>query len=344
MKRRALRSPAAKVQKKGAWADPFILLLLLTLTAAALFPPENRTGAALSVVAGYAVALQFFISGLRLSSAAAVAGLTSWRTHLLILIFSFVVLPAAGIGLAAASAWYLPGELVTGIIFLTMLPTAIQTAVTFTGIAKGNVATAVCAASLSNLLAVVVTPLLVLLVLGSEGRISAASALKVVLQIVVPFLLGQFLNRWLGPWAHRHVLPLKVLDRSAIMLVVFTAFGASVSGGIWKQMQPVQLVVTGALCALILAAALWLTALAGRRLLPSGDRAALIFCGSEKSLAAALPLSAALFSGSVAGVVILPVILYHVMQLIVCAFLARRLTRHSVPGAIRGEDRRNVPA
>ena len=128
------------------------------------------------------------------------------------------------------------------------------------------------------------------------------------------------------------------------MLVVFTAFGASVSSGIWKQMQPVQLVVTGALCALILAAALWLTALAGQRLLPSGDRAALIFCGSEKSLAAALPLSAALFSGSVAGVVILPVILYHVMQLIVCAFLARRLTRHSVPGAIRGEDRSNVPA
>ena len=224
-----------------------------------------------------------------------------------------------------------------------MLPAALQTAITFTGIAGGNVATAVCAAALSNLLAVVVTPLLVLLVLGFEGRISSASAVKIVLQILVPFLLGHFLNRCLGRWAHRHALPLKVLDRSAVTLVVYTAFGTAVAGGIWREIQPLQLVVTGALCALILAVALWLTSLLGRRLLSAADRMALIFCGSEKSLAAALPLAAVLFSGSVAGTVILPVICYHVMQLVVCACLARRLARYAARGRTQGENGPRVP-
>ena len=105
MRGRVLRSAAATVQKKGAWVDPLVLLLVLTLTAAVLFPPDNGTGAALHTVAGYAVALQFFVNGLRLSSAAVVTGLQSWKSHVLILVFSFVAFPVAGIGLAAASTW-----------------------------------------------------------------------------------------------------------------------------------------------------------------------------------------------------------------------------------------------
>ncbi|CAN7232136.1 bile acid:sodium symporter [Arthrobacter sp. LjRoot78] len=323
---------AASVSRRFGWLDPFVVLLLLTLVAAAVFPPQGELGSVLAAAGGIAVAVQFFISGLRLSTSAAVQGFKAWRLHLVIAAASFVFFPLMGLGVAAASSWYLTHELVAGLLFLTMLPTAVQTAITFTGIGRGNTAAAVCAASISNLLGIVVTPLLVALALGSYSGMNLASAVKIVLQIVLPFVLGQLLNRWLGGWAARHALPLKIVDRGAILLVVYAAFGAAVANGLWQKLPPAQLAVTAGICALMLAAALTVTSLASRKMgFARADSTAIMFCGSEKSLATGLPLSAILFHGPLAGVVILPVIMYHAMQLVVCAAIARRVARRHAP-------------
>jgi solute carrier family 10 (sodium/bile acid cotransporter), member 7 len=319
---------ALPLRRWFGWVDPFVLLLLITLVGAALFPARGGLAPALSTAGGMAVAVQFFISGLRLPSSTALQGLKAWRLHLVIVVFSFGFFPLLGFGVAAGSSWYLTHELAAGLLFLTMLPTAVQTATTFTGIAGGNSAAAVCAASISNLLGVVVTPLLVALALGSYSGMNVSSAGRIALQIVAPFVLGQLLHKLTVRWTQRWSTPLKIVDRGAILLVVYTAFGAAVADGLWQKLPPAQLAVTAGICALMLSLALSVTSLAGRKLgFPPGDATALMFCGSEKSLAAGLPLSAILFQGPLGGVVILPVIIYHAMQLIVCAVVARRVPR-----------------
>ncbi|MGP4030699.1 bile acid:sodium symporter family protein [Pseudarthrobacter sp. 1C304] len=326
----AVRRLGASCRIRLSWLDPFVLLLLLTLLAAALLPPQGAVQGVLSVAGAVAIAVQFFISGLRLSTAEAVGGLRVWRLHLLIAAFSFVLFPLLGLGVAAASSWYLTPELVAGLLFLTMLPTAVQTAITFTAIARGNTAAAVCAASISNLLGIVVTPLLVALFLGSFSGMNAASAVRIVLQIVVPFMLGQLLNRRLGRWAQRRAAPLKLVDRGAILLVVYAAFGTAVANGMWDRLPRHQLAVAAGICALMLVLMLALTFFAARRMrFERADATAIMFGGSEKSLAAGLPISAILFPGPLAGVVILPVIMYHAMQLVLCAGIARRMAKRS---------------
>lgn len=332
----AVLRAAGRLRHRVSWLDPFVVLLLLTLLAAALLPPNGPAQGVLSVAGALAIAVQFFISGLRLSTAEAVGGLRVWRLHLLIAGFSFVCFPLLGLGVAAASSWYLTPELVAGLLFLTMLPTAVQTAITFTTIARGNTAAAVCAASISNLLGIVVTPLLVALFLGSFSGMNAVSALRIMLQIVAPFILGQLLNRRLGRWAERRAAPLKVVDRGAILLVVYVAFGTAVANGMWDRLPRHQLAVAAGICALMLALMLAVTFFAARRLrFDRADAAAIMFGGSEKSLAAGLPISAILFPGPLAGVVILPVIMYHAMQLVLCAGIARRMGKRQalVPDA-----------
>jgi sodium/bile acid cotransporter 7 len=310
------------------WLDPFVVLLLATLAAAAVFPAQGEMRPALFTAGGIAVAAQFFISGLRLPSSAASQGLKAWRLHLVIVVFSFGFFPLLGFGVAAGSSWYLAHELAAGLLFLTMLPTAVQTATTFTGIAGGNTAAAICAASISNVLGVVITPLLVALALGSYSGMNASSAGRIALQIVAPFVLGQLLHKLTAKWTERWSSPLKIVDRGAILLVVYTAFGAAVADGLWHKLPPDQLVVTACICALMLALALSVTSLVGRKLgFAPADATAVMFCGSEKSLAAGLPLAAILFHGPLGGAVILPVIMYHAMQLVVCAGIARRLSR-----------------
>lgn len=319
---------ARSIRRVPGWIDFFVLLLLATLVGAALFPPPEAFGPALSIAGGIAVAIQFFLSGLRLPPSTALQGLKVWRLHLVIVAFSFVLFPLLGLGMAAATSWYLTPELIAGLLFLTMLPTAVQTATTFTGIAGGNTAAAICAASISNLLGVLATPLLVALAMGSSSGMNATSALKIGLQIVAPFLLGQLLHKLAVRWTDRWAPALKVVDRSAILLVVYTAFGAAVAGGLWQMLEPAQLVVTGGICAVMLVLTLFVTSLVGRKLgFARADATAIMFCGSEKSLATGLPLSAILFHGPLGGVVILPVIMYHAMQLLVCAGVARRLAR-----------------
>ncbi|MGG5173886.1 bile acid:sodium symporter family protein [Pseudarthrobacter sp. J1763] len=326
-----------RVASWRTWVDPFVLLLLLTLVVAAVFPPSHVVAPVVSTAGSVAVAVQFFISGLRVPPSAALQGLKAWRLHLVIVSFSFVLFPLLGLGVAAGSSWYLSPELVAGILFLTMLPTAVQTATTFTGIASGNTAAAVCAASISNLLGVVATPLLVTLVLGSAGGMNAGSVVKICLQILAPFVLGQLLHKLTFRWTQRWGAALKVIDRAAILLVVYGAFGAAVAGGVWHKIPLVQLAVVACICALMLALTLRVTSWVGPKLgFSHADSTAMMFCGSEKSLATGLPLSAILFPGAMGGVVILPVIMYHAMQLIVCAGVAKRVGRRVDVRSVEG--------
>jgi sodium/bile acid cotransporter 7 len=210
-------------------------------------------------------------------------------------------------------------------VFLSVLPSTVQSSIAFTSIARGNVAAAVCSASLSNLIGVVISPLLVSVLLGASARVSGSSMLDVAAQLLLPFVAGQLLRSRIAPALKRHPRALSSVDRGSVLIVVYTAFGEGVVAGIWHRVSWQQLVAVGVIDVALLAVVLTVSTIGGRMLgFDRGDRIAAVFCGSKKSLASGLPMATVLFPAHSVGLIVLPLMLFHQAQLMICAVLARR--------------------
>ncbi|GGJ39208.1 bile acid:sodium symporter [Streptomyces lacrimifluminis] len=311
--------------------DPYILLLLGTVGLAALLPARGTGADVASGASTAAIAFLFFLYGARLSTREALAGLKHWRLHATVLACTFVVFPLLGLAARGLEPVFLTHSLYIGLLFLTLVPSTIQSSIAFTSMARGNVPAAICAGSFSSLVGIVVTPLLAATLLGSTGGgFSLDSLLEIVLQLLVPFLAGQVLRRWIGAFVTRHKKVLGLVDRGSILLVVYTAFSEGMVEGVWRQVSPARLggllVVEAVLLALMLA----LTWYGGKALgFDREDRITIQFAGSKKSLAAGLPMASVLF-GAQASLAVLPLMLFHQMQLMVCAVIAKRRSQDPV--------------
>ncbi|MFI6354455.1 bile acid:sodium symporter family protein [Streptomyces sp. NPDC050743] len=316
--------------------DPYIVLLLGTVGLAALFPAHGTGADVASGASTAAIAFLFFLYGARLSTREALDGLRHWRLHVTVLVCTFVLFPVFGLAARGLVPVLLTQPLYQGLLFLTLVPSTIQSSIAFTSIARGNVPAAICAGSFSSLIGIVVTPLLAAGLLGnSGGGFSADSLVKIVLQLLVPFLAGQVLRRWIGGFVARHRRVLGLVDRGSILLVVYTAFSEGMIRGIWHQVSPARLGGLLAVEAALLAVMLLLTWYGGKALgFGREDRIAIQFAGSKKSLASGLPMASVLF-GAHASLAVLPLMLFHQMQLMVCAVIAKRRARdpREVPGA-----------
>jgi len=306
--------------------DTYMLALMGTVALAAVIPARGVGSAALDVVVHAAIATLFFIYGARITPQAIRAGITHWRLQLLVLLSTFVVFPVIGVGMAMLTRGRLDDGLVTGLLFLSLLPSTVQSSIAFTSMARGNVSAALCCASLSNLLGVVITPLLAAAFLGAAGGgTSLAATVDIALQILLPFLVGQTARPLIAGWLGRHRTLTMLVDRASILLIVYAAFSAGVVAGLWSKVTPQSLGVVVALDLLILALVLAFTTVASRLLRFSPeDEIATVFCGSKKSLASGLPMANIIFPASTAGLIVIPLMLFHQMQLMVCAVLARR--------------------
>ncbi|MER6235642.1 bile acid:sodium symporter family protein [Streptomyces clavifer] len=312
--------------------DPYILALIGTVVLAALLP---ASGAAADVAGGAstgAVALLFFLYGARLSTRDALDGLKHWRLHLTVLACTFIAFPVLGLASRGLVPYVLTPQLQEGLLFLCLVPSTIQSSIAFTSMARGNVPAAICAGSFSSLAGILLTPLLAALLLGGGAAgFSADSLVKIVLQLLVPFLAGQLLRRWIGGFITRHRKVLGLVDRGSILLVVYTAFSAGMVAGIWHQVTPLRLGALLAAEAVLLALMLALSWYGAKRLgFGREDRIAIQFAGSKKSLAAGLPMASVLF-GAHASLAVLPLMLFHQMQLMVCAVIAKRRSRDPLP-------------
>jgi solute carrier family 10 (sodium/bile acid cotransporter), member 7 len=308
--------------------DWYLVLIIAMGALATVLPARGETAVWLGWITKAAIAVVFFLHGARLSDEAVIRGLTHWRLHLLVLASTFVLFPLLCLGLATLPAWITPPELAAGIVFLGCLPSTIQSSIGFTAIARGNVAAAVAAASASNLLGMLLTPLLVSVLLSAEGSISAASVWTIVLQLLLPFAAGQALRRWIGGWVAARNATLSKIDRGSILLVVYTAFSAAVVEGVWSRLSALDLLRLLLLCCVLLAAVLAATLLAARALgFDRADEIAIVFCGSKKSLASGAPMASALFPAATAGVALLPLMVFHQIQLMACAVIAQAYAR-----------------
>jgi sodium/bile acid cotransporter 7 len=314
--------------------DPYLIAILATVGLASVLPARGAGAGWAGRVTTVAIGLLFFFYGARLSGRAAWEGLRHWRLHGLVLLCTFGFFPLLGLATHLLVPGLLSGTLYQGVVYLCVLPSTVQSSIAFTSMARGNVAAAICSASFSNLIGVLVTPLLVGLLLSRHagGGLSAHAIGEIAVQLLLPFVAGQLARRWIGDWIARHRRVLNPLDRGVILLVVYTAFGAGVVAGIWHQVTPLSLVVLLLVDAAILAIVLVATSYASRRLgFDRPDQITIVFCGSKKSLATGLPMATVLFGAQSVGLIVLPVMLFHQLQLIVCAVLARRYAGQSDP-------------
>ncbi|MEI2432704.1 bile acid:sodium symporter family protein [Lysobacter yananisis] len=310
--------------------DTFTLALLATVALAWKFPLQGAPAQWMDDFTDLAIAALFFLHGARLSREAILAGMLHWRLHLVIFASTFILFPLLGLALKPLSGHLLTPELYLGLLFLCTLPSTVQSSIAFTSMAGGNVPAAVCSASASSLLGVLLTPLLLSALAGAHGGMADPTEAigKIMLQLLVPFVAGHLLRRWIGGWVERQRAVLRYTDQGTVLLVVYTAFSVSMNSGLWQSTPLLALYVVIAVCALLLAVVMAATTFAARKLgFSREDEIAIVFCGSKKSLATGVPMAKILFATGALGAIVLPVMIFHQIQLIVCAQLAQRYAR-----------------
>lgn len=324
----AARRPGLRGLFSRVKVDRYLLLILSMVVAASLAPARGAATDAFGWATKIAIGLVFFLHGARLSREAVIGGLTHWRLHLLVMTATFGLFPLLCLGLSALPAWITPPALASGLIFLGCLPSTIQSSIGFTVIARGDVPAAVASASASNLIGMFLTPLLVSVLLHAKGGVSSAQVWAIVLQLLAPFAAGQGLRRWIGGWVRDRARLLSYIDRGSILLVVYTAFSGAVVAGVWSRVGAADLARLLVICSLLLAVVLAVTAGAARLLgFAKADEIAIVFCGSKKSLASGAPMAGVLFPAATAGIALLPLMLFHQIQLMVCAVIAQAYAR-----------------
>jgi sodium/bile acid cotransporter 7 len=316
--------------------DNFTLTLIGVVTLASLLPASGQVAVGFGWLTNIAIALLFFLHGAKLSRESIIAGAGHWRLHLLVFSLTFVLFPLLGLALKPLLSPLIGNDLYMGMLYLCALPATVQSAIAFTSLARGNIPAAICSAAASSLFGIFLTPLLVTLLLNvhGEGSSTLDAILKISVQLLLPFIAGQIARRWIGNWVARNKSWLKFVDQGSILLVVYGAFSEAVIEGLWHQIPLLDLLGLVVACCVVLGLVLMVSTVLGKAFgFNQEDRITILFCGSKKSLATGVPMAQVLFAGSTIGVLILPLMLFHQIQLMVCAVLAQRFANRpeSIP-------------
>ncbi|MDO6442266.1 bile acid:sodium symporter family protein [Marinobacter sp. 2_MG-2023] len=312
--------------------DIFTILLLGAIVLASFLPATGSAGDVLASAGTVAVALLFFFHGAALSREQIVAGASHWRLHILITLLTFVFFPLVVLpinGMSSFAPSWMPADLGLGFLYLGVLPSAVSSSIAYTAMARGNVPAAICSAAASNVFGMMLTPFLLLLLVSSAGSgdFAVGEALKdIVLQLLLPFAVGHAMRPVLGGYLARNESLMARYDKCVIWLIVYSAFSHSVESGLWQNLPAKAIVLTILLCIALLALFMFFARLLVRRFgFSLEDEAAVVFCGSKKSLASGLPMAKVLFSGHPGfGMIVLPIMCYNQVQIILGAILAQK--------------------
>lgn len=314
--------------------DNFTLYLIATVILASLLPAQGVFADALSVATTAAVSLLFFLHGAKLSRASIWAGIGHWRLQVTVVATTFLLFPLLGWALAPVLRPLVTPDLYMGILYLCALPATVQSAIAFVSMARGNIPAAVCAASASTLLGVVLTPIVLgLLLTKSTAMGDPLQAMgRIGMQLLLPFVVGHLMRPWISGFLQRRAVVMKVVDQGSILLVVYAAFSHAVIAGLWSKLPLTALLGLLAACGVLLALVLTITIWSSRQLgFSKEDEIAIVFCGSTKSLISGVPMANVLFAAPLAGAIVLPLMVFHQMQLMVCGVLAQRYARRETP-------------
>lgn len=306
--------------------DRFTLLLLLMVVLASIIPVSGSAANIFSIITSTAIAILFFLHGAKLSREAVVQGIMHWKFHILVFAFTFVLFPLLGLLAKPILLPLLGKELYWGFLFMCFLPSTVQSSIAFTSVAKGNVASAVCSASFSNIIGMFITPVLVsFFILGQSqhGFDPTSSILQITLLLLVPFILGQILRPYVYPRMLKVPSLVKAFDQGSILMVVYGAFSGAVVAGLWNVLSWQTLLILTLACSifltLIMLLAFYIPKWCGFN---KADQVAIFFCSSKKTLASGIPMAQILFIGQPLGMIVLPIMIFHQIQLMVCGVVA----------------------
>lgn len=304
--------------------------ILISAALAFLLPATGQAGVVVDWATKIAIFALFFGYGAKLSVHEALRGLRNWKLHVVILVCTFVLFPLVALAFLAVPDGMVSTATKIGLAFMCLVPSTVQSSITFTSLAGGNVPGAMVSATTSNLLGVLVTPLLAMLLLPASGSggIGLDQFLAVMVQLLLPFVLGQLSRRWTANFMKMHAKRVKYLDQGVICLVVYGAFSDFFAAGTWREVGWQDLVWLTVACLVLLAIMLWLTWKLGAWLgFDKPDQIAIMFCGTKKSLATGVPMASVLFAGQAVGLIVLPLMVFHQAQLMACTVIAGRLAR-----------------
>jgi sodium/bile acid cotransporter 7 len=316
--------------------DRFTATILAVVVLAVVLPCRGEGAEWVGVGSNVAIAVLFFLQGARLSRAAVLSATLHWRLHVIILAATFLVFPLLGLALGLLLGTLLPQPLYIGVLFLCCLPSAVQASVVFTSVAGGNVAAALCSASLSSILGIVLTPLLGGLLLQAHSELSVSGIRSIALHLLLPFVIGQIVQGAISGWMRRHENLVRTIDRISVYLMVYAVISAATISGAWSLLPASGLLILVFVDAALLVTMLSFTAFAARCFgLSRRDEIAIVFCGSKKSLVTGIPMASMLFPAATPGLIVLPLMIFHQLQLMTCAMLAQRYALGGVEGAPR---------
>lgn len=310
----------------------FLLLLILTVIIATLFPYGNDDKTFFNYITIMAVTILFFMHGAKLSPQTIIAGLRQWRLHSVIFTATFVLFPLLGLSLQIFVPTLLSEPIYLGFLYLCALPATMQSAIAFTSIAKGNVAAAICSASASTLIGVFLTPILVglLIHIKTSQTDTLNMIIAILLKLILPFILGHLSHPIIANWIASHQHLVNKIDYLSVLLVVYVVFSDTVNNNIWHRVSGWSLFSIVLFSLLLLTVVLVIMTYVSRRLsFNKADRITIIFCGSKKSLASGIPMANVLFPASMVGIMILPLMIFHQLQIIICAVIASYYAKQS---------------
>ena len=306
--------------------DRFTILLFVMVILASILPVSGHAAEIFSVITTAAIAVLFFLHGAKLSREAVMQGLTHWKLHGLVFAITFAVFPILGLLAKPILVPMLGQELYWGFLFMCFLPSTVQSSIAFTSVARGNVAAAVCSASFSNIIGMFITPIMVaFFILGqtSHDFDPTSSIIQITLLLLVPFILGQILRPYVFPHMQKRPKIVKVFDQFSILMVVYGAFSSAVVAGLWSQISMSTLMLLILACSVLLTLIMLLSLYIPKWLgFNAADQKTIFFCGSKKTLASGVPMAQILFIGQPIGMIVLPIMIFHQIQLMVCGIIA----------------------
>ena len=311
--------------------DRFTILLVLMVLLATLLPISGQLAYYFNILTTVAIAVLFFLHGAKLSREAVIEGMLHWRMHALVFIFTFLIFPLIGLLSRPVLEPVLGQQLYWGFLFMCFLPSTVQSSIAFTSMAKGNVAGAVCSASFSNIIGMFITPILVsYFILGQSQHDfdPTKSIVQITLLLLVPFILGQLLRPFLFPQMRKFPSVVKVFDQGSILMVVYGAFSSAVVAGLWQQVSGITLIYLTLACSVLLTVVMLLALYLPKWLgFNQADQITIFFCSSKKTLASGVPMAQILFIGQPLGMIVLPIMIFHQIQLMVCGVIANHWSK-----------------
>ncbi|MGM1004598.1 bile acid:sodium symporter family protein [Acinetobacter haemolyticus] len=311
--------------------DRFTLLLVAMVVLATFLPVSGQIASYFNILTTVAIAILFFLHGAKLSREAVMEGMLHWKMHALVFAFTFLIFPVLGLIAKPVLEPLLGQQLYWGFLFMCFLPSTVQSSIAFTSMAKGNVAGAVCSASFSNIIGMFITPILVsFFILGQSqhGFDPTKSIIQITLLLLVPFILGQILRPYIFPYMVKVPSIVKAFDQGSILMVVYGAFSSAVVAGLWQQVSGITLLYLIIACSMLLTIVMLLAFYIPKWFgFNRADQVTIFFCSSKKTLASGVPMAQILFIGQPLGMIVLPIMIFHQIQLMVCGVIANRWSK-----------------